>query len=113
MSLLSSNFNAHNLLQDFLKKLVSLISTQPSLLYALIGSLFEYDPLCRLNLVKTIATMDVDSMKLRYIADRTLLVRMWLIQFDDSIEMRKNARRIWNLQQFKLQNLLVKVENPH
>ena len=102
MSLLSSNFNAHSLLQDFLRKLLQSISRRVGLLYALIGSLFEYDPLCRINLVKSLSSIDVSELCLRPIADRSILVRMWLIQFDDNAEMRKNARKIWNSQQFKL-----------
>lgn len=98
MAMLNSNFNAHHLLQDFLRKLLKSISERKGLLYALIGSLFEYDPLCRINLVKSLAGLERGEISLKSIADRSLLVRMWLIQFDDNAEMRKNARKIWNSQ---------------
>ncbi len=46
--------------------------------------MFEYDPLCRINLIKTLSGMEASVVNLRPLADRSLLVRMWLIQFDDT-----------------------------
>ena len=78
-----------------MRRVLGCIASKRSLLFAVVGAMFEYDPLSRMALVKALAQTDA-PLRLRSLASRWLLVRLWLIQFDDSPEVRRNARRIWN-----------------